>query len=71
MRQVMNSAIAAIEPSLSAQQKQLLQQLRAGAQLRGQEPRNSIVVWVLRAGQTKPTPAPVETGIADNAYTLV
>lgn len=69
MRHVMDSAITALEPSLSAQQKQLLQQSRSGGQR--QETRNTAVVWVLRDGQTKPTPVRVETGIADDTYTLV
>jgi HlyD family secretion protein len=70
MRRVMDAAIAALEPSLSAQQKQLLQQMRAGAQQR-QEPRNSAVVWVLAAGQTKPHPVRIQTGIADDTFTRV
>src|SRR5262249_19803671 len=71
MRKVMDSAIAAIEPSLSAQQKQLLQQMRSGAQGQGQEQRNTAYVWVLRAGQSKPTPVQIQTGIADDTYTRV
>ncbi|MFT3729381.1 MAG: efflux RND transporter periplasmic adaptor subunit [Terricaulis sp.] len=72
MRHVMDSAIAAIEPSLSAQQKQLLQQMRAANQSgQREETRNSAVVWVMRAGQSKPTPVRVETGIADDTYTRV
>lgn len=72
MRRVMDSAIAAIEPSLTAQQKQLLQQMRAGAPgAQREETRNSAIVWVLRDGQQKPAPVPVETGIADDTYTRV
>lgn len=70
MRRVTDVAIAAIEPSLNAQQKQLLQQMRSGAGQR-QEPRNSAIVWVLRDGQSKPTPVRVEIGSADDTYTHV
>jgi HlyD family secretion protein len=69
MRRVMESAITAIEPSLSAQQKQALETMRSGGQQQGAEPHNFAVVYVLRNG--KPVPVRVETGIADDTYTLV
>ena len=42
--------------------------MRAGGGPR-QEVRNQAVLWVLR--NNKPTPVLVETGIADNGYTLI
>jgi hypothetical protein len=57
-----------IEPSLTAEQRMLLEQMRAGGGPR-QEVRNQAVIWVLR--NNKPTPVLVETGIADNGFTLV
>jgi len=68
-RHLMDQALAALEPSLTAQQKQVLQQSRAGGQR--QEIRNAAIVWVLRDGQTRPSPVRVETGIADDTYTLI
>ncbi|MEQ1820504.1 MAG: efflux RND transporter periplasmic adaptor subunit [Terricaulis sp.] len=67
-RRIREQVIAAIEPTLSAEQRTLLEQMRAGAGPR-QEVRNQAVVWVLR--NNKPTPVLVETGVADNGYTLV
>jgi hypothetical protein len=57
-----------IEPSLSTEQKQLLEQLRAGGGRR-QEVRQQAVVWVLR--NNRPQPVLVEIGVADNGFTLV
>lgn len=67
MRQARQAAIAALQPSLSAQQRQLLAQMQESAQRR--EVRNQAVVWVLRNNQ--PTPVVVSTGIADNTNTLL
>jgi len=68
MRRVREQVIAAIEPSLTAAQRELLTQMRAGNGPR-QEVRNQAVVWVLR--NNRPTPVQVETGVGDNGYTLI
>lgn len=68
MRQARQAAIAALQPSLSAQQRQLLAQMQQGNGQR-REVRNQAVVWVLRNAQ--PTPVVVSTGIADNTNTLL
>lgn len=68
MRRVREQVIAAIEPTLTAEQRELLVQMRAGNGPR-QETRNQAVVWVLR--NNKPTPVQVETGVADNGFTLI
>jgi HlyD family secretion protein len=68
MRQARQAAMAALEPTLNAQQRQLLAQMQQGAGQRRQV-RNQVVVWVLRNNQ--PTPVPITTGIADNTNTLV
>ena len=68
MRRVREAAIQAIEPSLSAQQKQLLTQMRAGGGQRRDVSRQA-VVWVLR--DDKPSPVLVNIGIADNTNTLL
>ncbi len=68
MRQARQAAIAAIEPTLTAQQRQLLQQMQQGGGQRRQV-RNQAVVWVLR--NNTPTPVQVTTGIADNTNTLL
>ena len=68
MRRVREQVIAAIEPTLNAEQRVLLEQMRSGAGPR-QEVRNQAVVWVLR--NNKPTPVQVETGVADNGFTLI
>ena len=67
-RRIREQVIAAIEPTLSPEQRQLLEQMRAGGGPR-QEVRNQAVVWVLR--NNKPAPVLVETGVADNGYTLI
>jgi len=67
-RRIREQVIAAIEPTLTAEQRTLLEQMRAGAGPR-REVRNQAVLWVLR--NNRPTPVLVETGIADNGYTLV
>lgn len=68
MRRVREQVIAAIEPTLNAEQRVLLEQMRSGAGPR-REVRNQAVVWVLR--NNKPTPVQVETGVADNGFTLI
>lgn len=67
-RRIREQVIAAIEPTLTAEQRALLEQMRSGAGPR-QQVRNQAVVWVLR--NNKPAPVLVETGIADNGFTLV
>ncbi|MEZ5957203.1 MAG: efflux RND transporter periplasmic adaptor subunit [Hyphomonadaceae bacterium] len=67
-RRIREQVIAAIEPTLTAEQRTLLEQMRSGAGPR-REVRNQAVLWVLR--NNRPTPVLVETGIADNGYTLV
>jgi HlyD family secretion protein len=68
MRRARDAAIQAIEPSLSARQRQLLTQMRAGGMER-REVRRQAMVWVLR--NNRPTPVPVVIGVADNANTLL
>ena len=68
MRRVREQVIAAIEPTLTPQQQQLLAQFRSGGGPR-QEVRQQAVVWVLR--DDRPTPTLVEIGVADNTNTLV
>jgi HlyD family secretion protein len=67
-RRIREQVIAAIEPTLTAEQRTLLEQMRSGAGPR-REVRNQAVLWVLR--NNRPTPVLVETGIADNGFTLV
>ncbi|MFN3465012.1 MAG: efflux RND transporter periplasmic adaptor subunit [Terricaulis sp.] len=67
-RRIREQVIAAIEPTLTAEQRTLLEQMRSGAGPR-REVRNQAVLWVLR--NNRPTPVLVETGIADNGYTLI
>lgn len=68
MRRVREEAIRQIEPTLSARQRELLTQMREGGGA-AREVRRQAVVWVLR--NNKPTPVQVETGIADNGYTVL
>lgn len=68
MRQVRQAAIAAIQPTLTPQQRQSLQQMQTGFGQR-REARNQAVVWVLRNNQ--PAPVRLVTGIADNTNTLL
>ncbi|MBL8545985.1 MAG: efflux RND transporter periplasmic adaptor subunit [Hyphomonadaceae bacterium] len=68
MRRIREQVITAIEPSLTAEQRELLTQMRAGGGAR-REVRNQAVVWVLR--NNKPAPLLIETGVADNGYTLI
>ena len=68
MRQARQAALAALQPTLTAQQRQLLAQMQQGGGQRRQV-QNQAVVWVLRNNQ--PTPVVVSTGIADNANTLL
>jgi HlyD family secretion protein len=67
-RRIREQVIAAIEPTLTAEQRTLLEQMRSGAGPR-REVRNQAVLWVLR--NNRPTPVLVESGIADNAFTLI
>lgn len=67
-RRIREQVIAAIEPTLTAEQRTLLEQMRSGAGPR-REVRNQAVLWVLR--NNRPTPVLVESGIADNGYTLI
>lgn len=67
-RRVRESAIRAIEPSLSEHQRQLLAAMRQGGGER-REVRRRAVVWVLRDGE--PAPVPVEIGAADNDFTIL
>jgi len=68
MRRVRDQVIRELEPSFSSRQRELLTQMReGGAQQR--EVRQQAVVWVLR--NNRPTPVPVEIGVADNGYTLI
>jgi len=68
MRRVREQVMAAIEPTLTPAQVQLLEQMRSGAGPRA-EVRQQAVVWVLRNRQ--PTPVLVEIGVADNGFTLL
>ncbi|MBI3438095.1 MAG: efflux RND transporter periplasmic adaptor subunit [Proteobacteria bacterium] len=68
MRELRQAALAALQPSLTAQQRQLLAQIQQGGDPR-REVRNQAVVWVLRGNL--PTPVVVWTGIADNTNTLL
>jgi HlyD family secretion protein len=68
MRRIREQVIQAIEPTLTAPQRELLAQMRAGNGPR-QEVRQQAVVWVLR--NNKPAPVLVEIGVADNGYTLI
>lgn len=68
MGRIREQVIREIEPTLTLEQRQLLEQLRAGGGPR-QDVRNQAVLWVLR--NNKPTPVLVETGIADNGHTLI
>ncbi len=68
MRQVRDQVIRELEPTFTPRQRELLEQMRAGAGPR-QEVRQQAVVWVLRAN--RPEPVLVEIGVADNSYTLV
>lgn len=68
MRRMRDQVIQAIEPTLTAQQRELLTQVRSGAGPR-QDVRQQAIVWVLR--NNKPAPVLVEIGVADNGYTLL
>ncbi|MBL8549787.1 MAG: efflux RND transporter periplasmic adaptor subunit [Hyphomonadaceae bacterium] len=68
MRRMREAALTAIEPTLTAEQRQLLAQFRAGAGAGPrQTPTRTAVLWVLRNNQ--PTPVRVELGVADDTYT--
>jgi HlyD family secretion protein len=68
MARVREQVLREIEPSLSAEQKQLLEQMRADGGPR-REVRQQAVAWVLR--NNRPQPVLVEIGVADNGFTLV
>jgi len=68
MRQMREQVLRALEPSLSAHQRELLTQMRA-SQGQRREVRTPAVVWVLR--NNRPEPVQVVLGMADNTYTLV
>lgn len=67
-RRMREAALAALEPSFSPQQRQLLAQMRA-APVAGapREVRRQAVAWVLRDG--KPIPVSIEVGAADESHT--
>jgi HlyD family secretion protein len=67
-RRAREAAIAAIEPTLTPEQRARLAQFRAGAGGRA-TPTRAGVVWVLRNGA--PAPIRVELGVADDSYTEV
>jgi hypothetical protein len=68
MRRIREQVIREIEPTLTAEQRELLAQMRAGAGPR-QEVRQQAVVWMLR--NNRPAPVLIEIGVADNGFTLV
>lgn len=68
MARVREQMLRELEPTLSAEQRALLEQMRAGGAAR-QEVRQQAVVWVLR--NNRPQPVLVEIGVADNGFTLV
>jgi HlyD family secretion protein len=68
LRRMREAVLSALEPTLTAHQRQLLQQMQQSFTQR-REVRNQAVVWVLR-GNT-PTPVQVTIGIADDTHTLV
>jgi len=68
MRRVREQVIQAIEPTFTAEQRELVEQMRSGAGPR-REIRQQAVVWVLRNRQ--PAPVLVEIGVADNGYALL
>ncbi|MCL4715663.1 MAG: efflux RND transporter periplasmic adaptor subunit [Hyphomonadaceae bacterium] len=68
MRQVREQVIRELEPTFTPHQRELLEQMRAGAGRR-QELRQQAVVWVVR--NNRPEPVLIEIGVADNANTLV
>jgi HlyD family secretion protein len=68
MRRIRDAAVVAIEPTLSAHQRDLLRAMREGARAR-RDVRQPAVIWVLR--NNRPVPVRVEIGVADNGYTLL
>lgn len=68
MRRARDQVIAQLEPTFTARQRELLTQMRASGGPR-QEVRQQAVVWVLR--NNRPAPVLIETGVADNGFTLV
>jgi HlyD family secretion protein len=68
-RRIRDAAIQAIEPSLTAEQKQALQQMRNAPQSGPRETIGSAVIYVMR--ENKPTPVRVQIGVADDSYTAI
>lgn len=69
MRRIRDAALREIEPSLSERQRQLLTEMRQGGAGERREVRRQAMVWVLR--NNKPTPVPIEIGVADNSNTVL
>jgi HlyD family secretion protein len=68
-RRAREAAITRIEPTLSEQQRQLLAQMRSGGMGEPREVRRQAAAWVLRNG--RPTPVPIEIGVADDGHTAL
>lgn len=68
-RRMREAALAAVEPSLSAEQRALLQAMQAAGPETRREVRRQAVAWVLRRGQ--PEPVAIEVGIADSGFTVL
>jgi HlyD family secretion protein len=68
-RRMREAALAAVEPSLSAEQRALLEQMQAAGPETRREVRRQAVAWVLRRGQ--PVPVSIEVGIADSGFTVL
>jgi HlyD family secretion protein len=68
-RRIRDAALRAIEPSLNAQQRQLLEAMRTAPAGERREVRRQAVVWVLR--DNKLEPVRVELGVADDSYTVI
>jgi len=68
MRRARQAVLAALEPTLSVEQRTQLEALRAGGTAQGvQTPTQRRVIFVLR--NKRPVPVLIETGAADDAYT--
>ncbi|MGD9967431.1 MAG: efflux RND transporter periplasmic adaptor subunit [Hyphomonadaceae bacterium] len=68
MARVREQVLRELEPTLSAEQRELAERMRAGGGPR-QEIRQQAVVWVLR--NNEPQPVLVEIGVADNGFTFL
>ncbi|MGE0829130.1 MAG: efflux RND transporter periplasmic adaptor subunit [Hyphomonadaceae bacterium] len=69
-RRMREAALRAIEPSLTAEQRQRLAQMRQGgadANTPRTTPTRAAIIWVLR--DNRPTPILVQLGAADDSYT--